>query len=115
MSEVDAEMIVEYMDVFADLKKLGFNVTWLVNRLNYIEQHRFSQPLPTKFPVTDCHDDDGKNEVQDLQIRIDDAKTKLQDLQTLGSEKMQEIQKAHGNMNTNLVVGCVGFDLLSGP
>ncbi|KAK1379530.1 hypothetical protein POM88_026274 [Heracleum sosnowskyi] len=115
MTEVDAEMIVEYRDVFADLKKLGFNVSWLVNRLNYIEQLRFSQPLPTKFHLTDCHDDDGKSEVQDMRIHIDDVKSNLQDLQTLGYEKMQEIQKAHGTMDTNLVVGCIGYDLLSGP
>ncbi|KAK1372652.1 hypothetical protein POM88_028845 [Heracleum sosnowskyi] len=115
MAEVDAEMIVEYMEVFTDLKKLGLNVSWLVNRLNYIEQNQFSQPLPPKLHATDCHNDDAKSNLQDLQIRIDDAKTKLQNLQTLRSEKMQEIQEAFGTIDTNLAVGCVGDGLLAGP
>ncbi|KAL6499421.1 hypothetical protein OROHE_026084 [Orobanche hederae] len=111
MTEVDTGMIVEYMDVFADLEKLGFDISWLVNRLNYVEQIRFSPPLLPKLRATDG----AKSTLQDLQIRIDEAKTKLQDLQNLRSEKMQEIQKAFGNINTNLAVGCVGDDLLSGP
>ncbi|KAK1353371.1 hypothetical protein POM88_052506 [Heracleum sosnowskyi] len=46
---------------------------------------------------------------------IDDTKIELQDLHTLRAEKMQEIQKAYGTMGTNLLVGCIGDDLLSVP
>lgn len=116
MAEVDTDMIVEYMDVFADLKKLGLNVSWLVNRLNFVEQIQFSKPLLPKLHATDCHnDDEAKSNLQDLQTRIDDAKTKLHDLEALRSEKMQEIQKAFETIDTNLVVGCVGDDLLPCP
>ncbi|KAK1359188.1 hypothetical protein POM88_043662 [Heracleum sosnowskyi] len=37
MSEVDTEMIAEYRDVFSGLQKFGFNVSWLVSRLNFVE------------------------------------------------------------------------------
>ncbi|KAL6555940.1 hypothetical protein OROGR_005228 [Orobanche gracilis] len=84
MSEVDTGMIVETNPVFT--------------------------PLLPKLRATDG----AKSTLQDLQIRIDEAKTKLQDLQNLRSEKMQEIQKAFGTLNTNLAVGCVGDDLFSG-
>ncbi|KAK1398070.1 hypothetical protein POM88_007933 [Heracleum sosnowskyi] len=114
VTEVDTEIIVEYRDVFADLQKLGFNLSWLVTRLNNIEQLWFPQPLLPKLHATDCQDYDAKSILQDIQIRIDDANIKLQDLQTLRAEKMQEIQKAFKTMDTNLVVGYVGDDLLSG-
>lgn len=114
LTEVDAEMIAEYRDIFADLQKLGFNVSWLVNRLNYIERLHFSQPLPELHAI-DCHIDDAKSKFQDLQIRIDDAKIKLQDLHTLRAEKMQEVKKPSGTLGANLAAGYAGYDLLSGP
>ncbi|KAL8099796.1 hypothetical protein AgCh_032159 [Apium graveolens] len=72
MTEVDTDMIVEYMDVFADFEKLGLDVSWLVNRLNYVEQIRFSKPLLPKLHATDCHSNDAKSKLQDLQTCIDD-------------------------------------------
>ena len=111
VTEVDPEIIGEYRDVFADLQKLGFNVSWLVTRLINIEQLRFSQsPLP-KLHAVDCHNDDGQSQLQDLQIRIDDAKIKLQGLQTLRAKKMQQLQKAFGTMDANPAVGYVGDNL----
>lgn len=114
LSEVDAKVIAEYRNIFADLQKLGFNISWLVNRLNYIDQLHISQPL-TELKSIDCHIDDAESELQDLQIHTDDAKIKLQDLQTLRSEKMQEIQKSFGTTGTILVVDYVGYNLLSSP
>ncbi|XP_074347813.1 uncharacterized protein LOC141686669 [Apium graveolens] len=114
LTEVDAEMIADYRDIFADLQKLGFNVSWLVNRLNYIERLHFSQPL-RELHAIDLHIDDAKSKLQDLQIRIDDAKIKLQDLHTLRAEKMQEAKKPAGTMGVNLAAGYAGYDLLSGP
>ncbi|XP_074326151.1 uncharacterized protein LOC141664157 [Apium graveolens] len=101
LMEVNSEMIVEYRDVFAYLQNQGFNVSWLVNRLNYIEHLRFSKPLIPELHAIDCH--------------IDDAKSKLQDLQALRVVKMTEIQNAFGTMGTNLAAGFIGDDLLSGP
>ncbi|XP_017234938.1 uncharacterized protein LOC108208869 [Daucus carota subsp. sativus] len=100
MTQVDTEMIAEYRDVFAGLQKFGFNVSWLVSRLNYIEKLRNSQPL-SELHVIDCN--------------INSAKSKLQDLETLRKKKMEEIQKAFGSMGTNLAVGCIGNDLLRAP
>lgn len=111
-TEVDAEMIAEYRDIFAGLQKLGFNVSWLVNRLNYIDQLHISQPL-TELKAMDCHIGDAETELQDLQIHTDDAKIKLQDLYTLRSEKMQEIQKPFGTTSTSHVIDYIGYNLLS--
>ncbi|XP_074347709.1 uncharacterized protein LOC141686584 [Apium graveolens] len=114
LTEVDAKVIAEYRHIFADLQKLGFNVSWLVNRLNYIDQLHISQPLP-ELNAIDCRIDDAESELQDLQIQTDDAKLKLHDLQTLRSENMQEIQKPFGTTSTSLVVDYIGYDLLSSP
>ncbi|KAK1360001.1 hypothetical protein POM88_044475 [Heracleum sosnowskyi] len=69
--------------------------------------------LLSELHEIDCHIDDAKSKLQEFQICIDDAKTKLRGLETLGAEKMQEIQKAFGTMVTNLVVGHIGDDLFS--
>ncbi|KAK1400632.1 hypothetical protein POM88_000237 [Heracleum sosnowskyi] len=90
MTEVDSEMIAEYRDVFADLKIFGFNVSWLVSRLNYIEQLQFSWPLLPELHALDC--------------QINEAR-----------KKMQEIEKAFGTLGSTLAVGCIGDGLLSSP
>ncbi|XP_017255629.1 putative F-box/FBD/LRR-repeat protein At4g03220 [Daucus carota subsp. sativus] len=115
MTDVDTEMISEYRDVFAELQKFGFNVSWLVSRLNYIEQVRFSQPLFSELHAIDSHIVDTKSKLQEYKTLFDDTITKLKDLETLRAEKMKEIQKAFGPAVTNLVVGCIGDDLLSSP
>ncbi|XP_074344366.1 uncharacterized protein LOC141683527 [Apium graveolens] len=115
MTDVDAEMIAEYRDAFAELQKFGFNVSWLVSRLIYIEQVRFSRPLLSELHEIDSHIADAKSKLQEFQVHIDDTKTKLRDLETLRAEKMQEIQIASGTMVTNLVVGYIGDDLFSSP
>lgn len=70
------------------LQKLEFNASWLVSRLNYIEQLHNSQPSFTELHATNCcHIDEAKSKLQDLQIRIDQTKTILQDLQILHAEK----------------------------
>ncbi|KAK1364172.1 hypothetical protein POM88_039733 [Heracleum sosnowskyi] len=113
MTEVDSEIIVEYRDRFTFLQGMGFNLSWVVTRLNYIQHLRFSKPLITELHAIDCHIDDAKTKVQDLQAQVDDAKNILQNLQTLRSEKMSEIQKDFGTMGTSLAVGFIGDDLLS--
>ncbi|KAL1812608.1 hypothetical protein ACET3Z_022673 [Daucus carota] len=115
LSDVDAKTIAEYREVFAELQEFGFNVSWLLGRLNYIEQVRFSQPLLSEIHAIDCHIVDAKSKLQEFQVCIDDTKSKLKDLETLRAEKMHAIQKAFGPMATNLVVGYVGDDLLSSP
>ncbi|KAK1358837.1 hypothetical protein POM88_043311 [Heracleum sosnowskyi] len=94
MTEVSSEMIVEYRDVFACLQNQGFDISWLVNRLNYIEHLRFSKPLIPELHAIDCD---------------------IQDLQALRMAKMTEIQNAFGTMGTDLAAGSIGYDLLSGP
>ncbi|KAK1386321.1 hypothetical protein POM88_024056 [Heracleum sosnowskyi] len=108
LKEVNSKMIVEYRAVFAYLQNQGFNVSWLVNRLNYIEHLRFSKPLIPELHAIDGHIDDAKTKLQDLQ-------SKLLDLQALRVVKMTEIQNAFGTMGTNVAAGFVGDDLLSGP
>ncbi|XP_074347889.1 uncharacterized protein LOC141686739 isoform X1 [Apium graveolens] len=115
MTEVDTETVAEYRDVFADLQKLGFDVSWLVNRLNYVEQLWISQPLLPELHAIDCDINDAKSKLHDLQFNMDETKYKLQNLQTLRDKKMQEIQKAFGTMGANLAVGYIGDDLLSVP
>ncbi|KAL8099808.1 hypothetical protein AgCh_032171 [Apium graveolens] len=61
MTEVDTETIAEYRDVFADLQKMGFDVSWLVNLLNYVEQLWISQPLLPELHAIDCDIDDAKS------------------------------------------------------
>ncbi|KAK1385280.1 hypothetical protein POM88_023015 [Heracleum sosnowskyi] len=74
-----------------------------------------TEPLLSELHAIDCHIDDAKSSLEDLQFRIVDTKTKLQNLQTLRDEKMEEIQKAFGTMGTSLAVGNIGDDLLPGP
>ncbi|KAL1821034.1 hypothetical protein ACET3Z_015903 [Daucus carota] len=59
--------------------------------------------------------DDAKVKLLDLLACVDDAKVKLHDKQTLRMEKLSEIEKAFGTKSTNLLVGCIGDDLLSNP
>ncbi|KAK1354262.1 hypothetical protein POM88_047518 [Heracleum sosnowskyi] len=106
MAKVDIEVITEYRAVFAELQKYGFGVSWLENRLNYVEQLRFSHPLIPELGAIDCQIDDTKSKLQDLQ-------TKLQDLKTVRAEKLQEIQNVFGTMGANLAVGYIGDDLFS--
>ncbi|KAK1402972.1 hypothetical protein POM88_002577 [Heracleum sosnowskyi] len=127
MTDVDSQMIVAYRDIFSYLQNQGFNISWMVNRLNYIEHLRFSKPLIDELQSIDSHMDDAKTKLQELQARaddariqlqdllgrVDDAKLKLQDVQTLRVEKLTAIEKAFGTMGTNLAVGFIGDDLLS--
>ncbi|KAK1403015.1 F-box domain-containing protein [Heracleum sosnowskyi] len=129
MSEVDSEMLVEYRDAFAYLQNEGFNVSWVVRRLDYIEHLRFSNPLIPELYALDCRInddksklqelqacvDDAKLKLQNLQARVDDAKSKLQDVQTHRAEKLKAIKKAFGKMGTKLAIGFIGDDLLSSP
>ena len=140
LTEVDCEMIDGYRDICAYLQNQGFDVSWGVNRLNYIENLCFSQPLIPELHGIDCciegaktevqhqqaHVDDAKSNiqdlqarakinVQDLQARVDYSKTKLQELQTLRRKKMADIEKAFGTRGTNLAVGFIGDYLLYGP
>lgn len=115
MTQVNTDMIDDHRVVFDALHKLGFDISWLVNRLNYIEQLRFTQPLLSELYAIDCRIDYAKDKLQNLQIHVDDTKTELQDLHALRAEKMQQIHKALGTMVMNLVVGYIGDDLLYGP
>ncbi|KAK1385525.1 F-box domain-containing protein [Heracleum sosnowskyi] len=100
LTEVDTEMITEYRAQFADLQR-SFNVQWLVNHLNSIEQLQCSQPLVDKLHALHSH--------------ISDARSKLQDSQTLGMRTMTEIYRNVGTMGTSLVVGNIGECLFSSP
>lgn len=84
MTEIDSETITEYRTLFSYLQR-SFNVQWLVNHLNYIEQLRFSY-----------------HELLEVESCIDDAKSKSKLLPTLGTEKMAKIEKAFGTIGTNL-------------
>ncbi|KAK1377068.1 hypothetical protein POM88_033261 [Heracleum sosnowskyi] len=106
MAKVDIEVIAEYRAVFAELQKYGFGVSWLENRLNYVEQLRFSHPLIPELGAIDCQIDDTKIKLQDLE-------NKLQDLKTVRAEKLQEIQNVFGTMGANLAAGYIGDDLFS--
>ncbi|XP_074347836.1 uncharacterized protein LOC141686684 isoform X3 [Apium graveolens] len=105
MTEVDSEIIIAYKDVCAYLQNQGFNVSWVVNRLNYIEQLRFSKPLIPELHAIDCCINDTNSKIQDLQARVDEAKS-------LRMQKMTEIEKAFGTLGTKLAVGFLGDDLL---
>lgn len=100
LMEVDTEMITEYRAQFADLQR-SFNVQWLVNHLNSIEQLQCSQSLLDKLHALDS--------------QIDDARSKLQDLQALGMKTMTEIYRSVRTVGTSLVVGNIGEYLFSGP
>ncbi|KAL1803205.1 hypothetical protein ACET3Z_031852 [Daucus carota] len=79
MTNVDSEMSA-FKEVISYLQNQGFNLTWLVDRLTYIEHLRFSKPQINELYSIECHIDDAKTKLQDLQSRAADAKTKLQDL-----------------------------------
>lgn len=115
MTEVNFETIVQYKDIFAYLQNLGFNIGWVLSRLNYIQHLRFSKPLIMELHAIDCLIDDAKSEVQDLPAPTNDAISKLRNLQSLRAEKMTEIERDFGTMGTNLAVGFIADDLLSGP
>ncbi|WOH10731.1 hypothetical protein DCAR_0730201 [Daucus carota subsp. sativus] len=99
MADVDSEMIGEYREVFSYLQNQGLDVSWVLDRLNYIEHLRFSKPLFSELHSIDCH--------------IDNAKSKVQELQALRLEKLSEIEKAFGTRGTNLTSGFIGDDLLA--
>ncbi|KAL1810504.1 hypothetical protein ACET3Z_027494 [Daucus carota] len=101
VSNVDSEMIGEYREVFSYLQNQGINLSWVLDRLNYLEHLRFSKPLLHELHSIDCH--------------IDNTKTKLQELQSLRLEKLSEIEKAFGIKGTNLAAGFAGDDLLASP
>ena len=61
MTEVDIEMIAEYRAQFADLQR-SFNVKWLVNHLNYIEQFQITRLLPDKLDAVDSCIADGSHD-----------------------------------------------------
>ncbi|KAK1403012.1 hypothetical protein POM88_002617 [Heracleum sosnowskyi] len=125
MNGVDSEMLVEYRNAFSYLQNIGFNVSWAVSRLEYVEHLRFSNPLIPELNAIDCRIDDDKSKLQemqacvddakiklqDLQARVNDAKTKLQDAQSLQMEKLTNIEKAFGTMGAKLAVGLIGDDL----
>ncbi|XP_074380490.1 uncharacterized protein LOC141721443 isoform X3 [Apium graveolens] len=113
--EVDYEIIAQYHDLFAYLQSLGFNLSWVLSHLNYIEHLRFSEPLITELQAIDCRIDVAKTEVQNLQAHVGDAIDNLQSLQTLHTEKMAEIEKKIENFGTNLAVVLIVGDVLSGP
>ncbi|XP_074381010.1 uncharacterized protein LOC141721791 [Apium graveolens] len=129
LSEVDSDMLVEYRDAFAYLQSKGFNLSWVVSRLDYVEHIRFSNPLIPELYALDCHINDDKSELQELQAcvddakiklqnlqaRVDDAKTKLQEVQTLRAEKLTEIENTFGTMGIDLANGFIGHDLLYSP
>ncbi|XP_017215971.1 putative FBD-associated F-box protein At5g53640 [Daucus carota subsp. sativus] len=101
VANVDSEMIREYREVFSYLHTQGINLSWMLDRLNYLEHLRFSKPLLSELHSIDC--------------QIDDTKTKLQELQSLRVEKLSEIEKAFGTRGTNLAAGFAGDDLLASP
>ncbi|KAL8099812.1 hypothetical protein AgCh_032174 [Apium graveolens] len=98
ITKIDAEIITEYRALFSDLQR-SFNVNWLVDRLNYIEQ-QFSQPLLDKF--------------QEVGSLIGYAKSKSQDLHALRRNTIKEIHGDGGTVGSSLF-GNIGDDMFSGP
>lgn len=99
MTKIDAQMLTEYRALFSEMQR-SFNVNWLVDRLNYIEQLQFSQPLLDKLHAVDS--------------LIGDAKSKLQDLHARRSKMMKEIHCDSGTVGASLY-GNIGDDMFSGP
>lgn len=95
--EVTAATITKYRGLFADLERWGFNINWLVNHLNCIEQLRFSRPLVDELHVIDRH--------------LEEAQREVRELQSLRSAKVGEIQEAFGHLGTHLAAGCLGDGL----
>ncbi|XP_017215658.1 uncharacterized protein LOC108193489 [Daucus carota subsp. sativus] len=109
---VDAEILAGYWDVFADLQKLGFDVSWLVSRLVIVEQLYTAHPLLLKLHAIDCDIDDAQRMFQDLQFNMNEISSILQNLQTLRNKKLQEIRKVVGTTAAKLAGGYIGDDLL---
>nr|XP_017217036.1 PREDICTED: putative F-box/FBD/LRR-repeat protein At4g03220 [Daucus carota subsp. sativus] len=91
VADVTAAMITEYRALFSDLQRWGFDISWLVRRLNYVEELRNSKPLI--------------NELRAIFSRV-------HDMQTLSPEKMTEIHKAFGTMDAGLSLHFIGVNLL---
>lgn len=99
-SEVTLATITKYRNLFTDLKILGFNISWLVNRLNWVEEIRFSQPLFEELCV--------------IEKRIEASKRELQELQDIRLAKMEEIQVVYGSLGSKLVSSNLADGLFSG-
>ena len=99
LTEVDTEMIAEYRALISGLQR-PFNVKWLVNRLNYIEQLNLSQPQPGKFHLVKSFTDNGRGVIQSQPANQTKIKT--------------EIDRDTRTMSTSHAVGSVGDDLPSG-
>ena len=78
--------------ICAYLQNQGFDVSWVVNRLNYIEHLCFSQPLIPELHGIDCCIEGAKTEVQHLQAHVDDAKSNIQDLPARAKIDVQDLQ-----------------------
>lgn len=50
MAEVNIEMINEYGDLFRDLRRWGFDISWLMRRLNYINMSFMQLTLALLMP-----------------------------------------------------------------
>lgn len=74
MTDVDTKINSEYRDVFAGLQKFGFNIniSWLVRRLDYVEQLPFSQHLLPELHAVDSHINDAVRKLQDLETKLQD-------------------------------------------
>ncbi|KAK1352172.1 hypothetical protein POM88_053676 [Heracleum sosnowskyi] len=82
MPEFCTDIISEYKDGFADLQRWGFNVYWLVDRLNYIEQIRLSQ-----------------NEVHAIDSSVGDADRARHACTPVAREGIDQASSSRGNSN----------------
>lgn len=92
IADVDAGMLTEFKALFCDLQRWGFNVNWLVSRLNYIEQHHCPQSQ--------------RNELHASDSLIDDSKIKSRDMKTVGMEKLPD-----SDSDASILMNYVGDDL----
>lgn len=101
MTEVDIELLTEYRELFSDLQRWGFNVNWLMCRLNSVEHLHFSKYSFDKFHATNTRTvmQRMKSKIykhfglrRQLWRKLSEDSNYLQPL--LGAEKTSDVEKA---------------------
>ncbi|KAL8103627.1 hypothetical protein AgCh_027995 [Apium graveolens] len=99
MTEIDTKLLAEYRALFTDLQRWGYNINWLMSRLNYTGHLHLSNPL--------------LSELQAIDSGNDNTESKLKDLQTLHAEMMTDPESFQTTSTSLAATACyIGDGLL---
>ncbi|KAM7521644.1 hypothetical protein LguiA_011546 [Lonicera macranthoides] len=105
MASMCAEEIEGYKDMFSDLKLLGFDVGWLEERLDLIEEVCFRSPLMKEYAeLLGC--------VEAKERELVEANRELEEMKKVCAAKALELKERLGSLGENASELCAAYDLL---